>query len=511
MPTAGGASGATQLRKRRKVLDARLQQLDADHDGVISKDELLDFVEHCIDTETRLRHLKWIAIITVIFCIVLLGAIAGLTAGIVKANQQTKTASGALADKSNSQTLRTAAASFSKPQVSLLTVAARRRLHAAGGSLIPLGSIPSGTVAQYCRYLNEGHNGIPTAAMINNGGTIVNRDAIYPLTITAEDQCTDWAASLGTISSDPPVPQPGATGNFSYESLNYFVACAGGAISCQLAIVNDTALAALTNGNSTGSNNATTASSATGASSMFLTGLAGCTSNCGCFPGSALVTARRDGSAHPEVLRMEQLHIGDKVLTRGPGGSLVYDDVYVFGHEDPAALSTFVQIHIQGAEQPLELTSGHFVPVASATSTRRMKRAQDVRVGDTMYQAVGGRLQPEAVTRVAFVERRGLYNPFTLGGDIVVNGVLTSVHSEWFLDATVPDAWAHHLPAVYQALMTPARLLYRTFGAQAVRCMDAAVGGFATVAGGNRGSLAGFVKAHALMLRGQVGIHKGAL
>lgn len=25
----------------------------------------------------------------------------------------------------------------------------------------------------------------------------------------------------------------------------------------------------------------------------------------------------------------------------------MYDDVYVFGHEDPAALSTFVQIHIQ--------------------------------------------------------------------------------------------------------------------------------------------------------------------
>lgn len=38
VPTAGGA---TQLRKRRKVLDARLQQLDEDHDGIISKDELV--------------------------------------------------------------------------------------------------------------------------------------------------------------------------------------------------------------------------------------------------------------------------------------------------------------------------------------------------------------------------------------------------------------------------------------------------------------------------------------
>lgn len=166
------------------------------------------------------------------------------------------------------------------------------------------------------------------------------------------------------------------------------------------------------------------------------------------------------------------------------------------------------------------------------------------------------------------MKRRGLYNPFTLGGDIVVNDVLASVHSDWFLDAAVPNAWAHHLPAVYQvcdialshdasshrhsprswpvdvalvlavspqqlveqrsihetkstpadqnwlavqAVMAPARLLYRIFGPQAVRHMDAAVGGFATIAGGSRGSLAGFVKAQVLMLRGQFDIHTGAI
>ena len=47
--------------------------------------------------------------------------------------------------------------------------------------------------------------------------------------------------------------------------------------------------------------------------------------------------------------------------------------------------------------------------------------------------------------------QHGLYNPFTIGGDIVVNGVLASSHSDWFLDGVTPDAWAHHLPRVYQA------------------------------------------------------------
>lgn len=36
---------------------------------------------------------------------------------------------------------------------------------------------------------------------------------------------------------------------------------------------------------------------------------------------------------------------------------------------------------------------------------------------------------------------QGLYNPFTLSGTILVDGVLASVHSEWFLD----NAWGEAL------------------------------------------------------------------
>jgi hypothetical protein len=55
------------------------------------------------------------------------------------------------------------------------------------------------------------------------------------------------------------------------------------------------------------------------------------------------------------------------------------------------------------------------------------------------------------VTEVSTVLARGLYNPYTLSGTVVVDGVLASVHSHWFLDAITPPALVPYLPAVYQA------------------------------------------------------------
>ena len=54
--------------------------------------------------------------------------------------------------------------------------------------------------------------------------------------------------------------------------------------------------------------------------------------------------------------------------------------------------------------------------------------------------------------QVSTVTKAGMYNPYTLGGDIVVNCALASCHSAWFLDNGAP-AWAVPLlPAIYQVL-----------------------------------------------------------
>ena len=45
----------------------------------------------------------------------------------------------------------------------------------------------------------------------------------------------------------------------------------------------------------------------------------------------------------------------------------------------------------------------------------------------------------------------GLYNPFTLSGNIIVNGVAASVQSEWFLDSAADKfGMASMLPDIYQ-------------------------------------------------------------
>jgi hypothetical protein len=62
-----------------------------------------------------------------------------------------------------------------------------------------------------------------------------------------------------------------------------------------------------------------------------------------------------------------------------------------------------------------------------------------------------------AETRVAV----GAYNPLTMNGRIVVDGVVASAHSDWFLDGLVS---ANAQAKIYQAILAPVRLGYRLLG-----------------------------------------------
>merc|ERR1711988_538623 len=81
-----------------------------------------------------------------------------------------------------------------------------------------------------------------------------------------------------------------------------------------------------------------------------------------------------------------------------------------------------------------------------------------------------GTLALSYVTKVSTVFKRGIYNPFTLQGDIVVNGVLASVHSDWFLDSIAAvTGTTSYLPGTYQAILAPARMLYYAVGGEVAR------------------------------------------
>jgi hypothetical protein len=90
------------------------------------------------------------------------------------------------------------------------------------------------------------------------------------------------------------------------------------------------------------------------------------------------------------------------------------------------------------------------------------KRGGNIMVGDHM---LGEGALMYVVTSISKVEKAGLYNPFTLGGTIIVNGVVVSTHSDWFLDAAFDFlGWEYWLPAAYQMVLFPVRLLYFNLG-----------------------------------------------
>ena len=76
------------------------------------------------------------------------------------------------------------------------------------------------------------------------------------------------------------------------------------------------------------------------------------------------------------------------------------------------------------------------------------------------------------VLSVGRLVSKGAFNPYTLSGSIVVDGVAASVHSEWVLDAFMPETWQRWLPAVYQGLFFPGRVLYGVAGSQAADALD---------------------------------------
>ncbi|PXF43792.1 Desert hedgehog protein B [Gracilariopsis chorda] len=156
-----------------------------------------------------------------------------------------------------------------------------------------------------------------------------------------------------------------------------------------------------------------------------------------CFPAAATVTLE-DGSAK----RMDALHVGDSVLvsTNEQGGP-VYSHIFMFSHQDRSTISSFVSIETSHG-QTLQVSPGHFVYIDG-----RLSPAREVRVGDVLTSHVG-REQVIRARSVSTLRARGLYNPQTIHGDLVVNGVQVSTYTTAVK------------PVAATALMAPIRAAY---------------------------------------------------
>jgi hypothetical protein len=183
---------------------------------------------------------------------------------------------------------------------------------------------------------------------------------------------------------------------------------------------------------------------------------------------------------------MSELSVGDRVQVVDPSsGQLRFEEVYMFGHQLADVSATFVKATLANGKV-LTLTPDHFVPAvplgkAVLFKNTVMVRGKDLAVGMHVFGTEAeGVTAASMVQQVAVSAEQGLYNPYTMGGMIVVDEVVASAHSSWLfdsvMDASARSSWlfdsvmdglglTHKIPALYQAMFAPIRTLYRVVGA----------------------------------------------
>lgn len=152
-----------------------------------------------------------------------------------------------------------------------------------------------------------------------------------------------------------------------------------------------------------------------------------------CFPKDATVELE-DGS----IKKMAQINIGDRVRV----GLSVFSEVFMFTHRVSIGENDFLRVETDSSS--VSLTKGHYLFVNGVLAA-----AKTVQVGDSVELASGATATVRAVKKV---KGTGLYNPQTISGDIVVNGIRASTYT-----TTVDPVFAHRL-------LTPFRALYQAFG-----------------------------------------------
>lgn len=153
-----------------------------------------------------------------------------------------------------------------------------------------------------------------------------------------------------------------------------------------------------------------------------------------CFPGSAIVDLEQGGTKY-----MRDLKIGDRVRV----GPSEFSEVFMFSHNDTIIETSFIEIRTP-SNVTLVLTRGHYL-----YSDGELVKAKNFRVGNHIVVVSLRRSEPVAAIR--YITGKGLFNPHTIQGDIVVNGVLAST----FTDAL--------RPGIAKLLLTPAALLHKYF------------------------------------------------
>lgn len=128
----------------------------------------------------------------------------------------------------------------------------------------------------------------------------------------------------------------------------------------------------------------------------------------------------------------------------------IFSDIFAFTHRSAIFVSEFVTLTFLTTGEQLSLTPGHYIPVDG-----ELVAASSVLPGATLRT---GSAREVVVAEVRREKLQGLYNPQTLHGDIVVNGIVVSTYT-----TAVKPGVAHSALGV-------ARLGYRWSGGVDMTC-----------------------------------------
>jgi hypothetical protein len=150
-----------------------------------------------------------------------------------------------------------------------------------------------------------------------------------------------------------------------------------------------------------------------------------------CFPSDAYL--RRDDGVQ---IKMNEVKIGDKVLTIDDKGNPIYSEISMMIHRDnKQTLNDYVKITTEGG---VDLTMSKYHLLALSSSTFIFSK--DIRPGQnvTVYNPDEKRFHPSQVISVEYVTKTGLHAPLSMEGTLVVNDVYVSCY------ANFPIHWISH-------------------------------------------------------------------
>jgi Hint module len=197
-----------------------------------------------------------------------------------------------------------------------------------------------------------------------------------------------------------------------------------------------------------------------------------------CFPADATVELEIGSTA-----RMDELKIGDRVKVMYKDKTLGFEDIYQFGHKESSQLGlSYLKLFVESKDSQdmheLILSETHYLTVPNEEGKPSLITAESIQIGSKVWVADKGaaKVVEGVLTDKYAVAAYGAYTPYTLNGNIVVNGVIASSHNDWsYAEKLVPQAIKPSLPMIYDMLLAFHRVGYTLMGANLWNDINSAI------------------------------------